>query len=93
MKLPSFKTSVLAAACSVAVTVAGMQPALAKSAQPTSPNEQRQPNVVLIFADDMGYSDAGFQNISKDVRTPNLDRLAEGRALRRAELALTAWMA
>ncbi|MGF1758209.1 sulfatase [Photobacterium sagamiensis] len=81
MKLPSFKTSVLAAACSVAVTVAGMQPALAKSAQSTSPNEQRQPNVVLIFADDMGYSDAGFQNISKDVRTPNLDRLAEDGAI------------
>ena len=77
MKLPSFKTSVLAAACSVAVTVGGMQPALAKSEQPASTDAPRKPNVVLIFADDLGYSDTGFQNISKDVRTPNLDRLAE----------------
>jgi arylsulfatase A-like enzyme len=34
-----------------------------------------QPNIVYILADDMGYADAGFMG-SKDLRTPNLDRLA-----------------
>ena len=34
-----------------------------------------RPNVVLIMTDDMGYADLGCYG-SKDVRTPNLDRLA-----------------
>ncbi|HJZ89928.1 MAG TPA: sulfatase [Gemmataceae bacterium] len=35
----------------------------------------RPPNVVIVFADDMGYGDAGcFGN--KTIRTPNIDRLA-----------------
>ena len=33
------------------------------------------PNVVLILADDLGYSDLGCFG-AKDIRTPNLDRLA-----------------
>ncbi len=33
------------------------------------------PNVVFIFADDLGYSDIGCYG-AKDVRTPHLDRLA-----------------
>ncbi|MCE9595214.1 MAG: sulfatase [Planctomycetes bacterium] len=36
----------------------------------------RKTNIVLIVADDLGYADLGVQG-SKDVRTPNLDRLAE----------------
>jgi arylsulfatase len=36
---------------------------------------ERGPNVVLIVADDMGYGDAGCYG-AKDIRTPNLDRLA-----------------
>ncbi|WP_159064836.1 sulfatase-like hydrolase/transferase [Thaumasiovibrio subtropicus] len=39
-------------------------------------SEVTQPNVVILFADDMGYADAGYHNISQDVETPNLDRLA-----------------
>lgn len=34
-----------------------------------------KPNIVYILADDMGYADAGFMGC-KDLRTPNLDRLA-----------------
>lgn len=34
----------------------------------------RQPNVVLILVDDMGFSDIGCYG--GEVRTPNLDRLA-----------------
>ena len=37
------------------------------------------PNVVLIFADDLGYGDLGCYGATK-VQTPNIDRLAkEGR--------------
>ena len=36
----------------------------------------KRPNIVLIMADDMGYSDIGCYG--GEVRTPNLDRLAAG---------------
>ena len=36
----------------------------------------RAPNVVLIVADDLGYGDLGCYG-AKDVRTPNIDRLAK----------------
>src|SRR5438034_4733166 len=35
----------------------------------------RKPNVLVILADDMGYSDAGCYG--GDIDTPNLDRLAK----------------
>lgn len=35
-----------------------------------------QPNIVLIFADDAGYHDFGFQG-STEIRTPHLDALAK----------------
>jgi len=37
--------------------------------------QSRRPNVVILFADDMGWGDVGF-NGRKDWDTPNLDRLA-----------------
>lgn len=37
--------------------------------------EQRRPNVVVILIDDMGYGDLGCYG-SKEIRTPNIDRLA-----------------
>lgn len=36
---------------------------------------QKQPNIVIIICDDAAYGDFGF-NHAKDLRTPNLDRLA-----------------
>ena len=35
----------------------------------------RQPNVVIIMADDLGYADLGCQG-SRDIKTPNIDGLA-----------------
>ncbi len=35
-----------------------------------------KPNIVLLFADDAGYADFGFQG-SRQFTTPHLDHLAE----------------
>jgi len=41
----------------------------------SSASANEKPNIVLIVADDMGYADIGATGV-KDIRTPNLDRLA-----------------
>ncbi len=41
-----------------------------------SPVEQKKPNVVIILTDDMGYGDISCYN-SKQVKTPNIDKLAK----------------
>lgn len=38
--------------------------------------QSSQPNIILIFADDAGYADFGFQG-SKEMKTPHLDKLAK----------------
>ncbi|WP_422360143.1 sulfatase [Reichenbachiella sp.] len=38
--------------------------------------QNTQPNIILIFADDAGYADFGFQG-SKEMKTPHLDALAK----------------
>ncbi len=36
----------------------------------------RTPNIVFIFADDMGYGDVSALNPQSKIHTPNIDRLA-----------------
>ena len=36
-----------------------------------------RPNVILIFADDMGYGDVGYHNFRKNIVTPNIDSIAK----------------
>ncbi len=47
-------------------------------ASPTSsvPTDERSPNVVIIFADDLGYGDLGSYG-HPTIRTPHLDRMAD----------------
>jgi len=44
---------------------------------------QKKPNIVLILADDMGYSDIGC--FGGEVETPNLNALADHKATCRAQ--------
>ena len=43
----------------------------------TPPLRQTPADVILIIVDDWGYADFGLHGIRADVRTPNLDRLAQ----------------
>ncbi len=48
----------------------------AGEAQAAAAPAPARPNILLIFTDDHGWADLGAQGVDKDIRTPNLDRLA-----------------
>ncbi|MEA3480100.1 MAG: arylsulfatase [Bacteroidota bacterium] len=41
-----------------------------------SPTQNKLPNIIIIYADDMGYGDLNCQNTESKIPTPNLDQLA-----------------
>ncbi|HUY91711.1 MAG TPA: sulfatase-like hydrolase/transferase [Pirellulales bacterium] len=49
---------------------------LANAALPTAAEAAKRPNVLMILADDLGYSDLGCYG--GEIETPNLDKLAAG---------------
>jgi arylsulfatase A-like enzyme len=50
------------------------------AAEPTPQANRARPNIVYFLVDDLGYADVGFMG-SKDVHTPNIDRLAKDGAV------------
>ena len=45
----------------------------AKAKQP----KEKQPNIIFILADDLGYGDLTCYNKNSDISTPNIDKIAE----------------
>lgn len=63
--------------CVLAGAVSGVAAGLGDDPEPATGTEGAdRPNFVLIMADDMGWSDIGC--FGGEIRTPNLDRLADG---------------
>ncbi len=53
---------------------AGINGAIADSYTIRAP--EKQPNVIIFFADDLGFGDVGYNAITNDVSTPTIDALA-----------------
>ena len=53
-----------------------LAPLTSATAKEKSADNNERPNVILIVADDLGYGDLGCYG-AKDVKTPNVDRLAK----------------
>lgn len=49
---------------------------LLESCSLTNQEKQRQPNILFILADDLGYGDPACYNPASNIPTPNLDQLA-----------------
>jgi len=57
------------------VTVQAVLVSCTSSQQPME--QKRQPNIIMIYADDLGYGDVGAYGAT-ELQTPNIDRLAAG---------------
>lgn len=73
--------------CQAIATAAITMPAVEMAAQELTSQRNDCPNVVLIYADDLGYGDLGCYG-AKNVRTPAVDKLAsEGLSFTNAHAA------
>jgi arylsulfatase len=72
----SFLQKTAASGLGAAVGAAGGALPLAGRPAPAETASADQPNVIVILADDMGFSDIGCYG--SEIDTPNLDRLADG---------------
>ncbi|BAX78814.1 sulfatase [Labilibaculum antarcticum] len=48
-----------------------------KGANKSINKQKRKPNIVLIIADDLGYSDVNYMHQKSEIQTPNIDQLAK----------------
>ncbi len=61
----------------LAPLLAGLLLALAPHARAAAPAAPKQPNIVIFFADDLGWGEITAQGFSKDIPTPHIDSIAK----------------
>ena len=70
----SIKITVLASILAIALLCSAL-PIQSAGAMGKTPSEKQRPNILLIVADDLGYTDLG--SFGGEIDTPNLDKLAD----------------
>ena len=68
---------VLKATCRIGLMVVMAVSAIGTGCSDSSKTSADHPNIVIIFADDLGYGDVGCYNPESRIPTPNIDSLAQ----------------
>ena len=66
--------TLLASLTLLGVGISYAEPVSTEGEAPTTKTETARPNILIILADDMGWSDVGYHG--SEIRTPNIDRIA-----------------
>ncbi|AOW23813.1 arylsulfatase [Sphingomonas melonis TY] len=74
MRTTALTVALLATALTAAVSLTAATGGHAQNARPAPTKAATKPNILIIVADDLGYSDLGA--FGGEIRTPNLDALA-----------------